>query len=188
MHTWCNSPTRQGSYTSKPSQQPTATAAISEEEGYISSRTTQSSFKNPSKISKPRKRLRKGHLKIIGPISSHTTLAAYQAAVSASPLLSLPCEIRNIIYAYALTSETQYLVYDKRHGRFKVSEIGAGLQQICHMVSRETMNMPLILNTLVFPPSTRSGEAEKKMVGCMGRIIRLAREFEWHDRLKIKVA
>jgi hypothetical protein len=188
MHTSCNSPTRQGSYTSKSSQQPTATAAISEDEGYISFKCTESSFQNPSKISKPRKRPRKSHLKIIGPISSHTTLAAHQAAVSASPLLSLPCEIRNKIYAYALTSETQRLVYDKQHDRFNVSQIGAGLQQTCQMVSRETMNMPLILNTLVFPPSTRSGEAEKKMVGCMGRIIRLAREFEWHDRLKIKVA
>jgi len=186
MHTSCNSPTREGSYTSKLSQESPVTIENSEPDGHNPSTTTRSSFKNPSKVSKPRRRPPKTHLKILVPVSSHTTPAAHQAAVSASPLLSLPGEIRNVIYIYALTSETNRLPYDKQHGRFGVSKIGAGLLQTCQMVSCETMYMPLTLNTIVFPTSTGSGEAELKMLGCMGRIIRLGHAFKWHGNLKFE--
>ena len=186
MHTSCNSPTREGSYASKLSQDSSVTIGNSEPDGYNPSTTTRSSFKNPSKVSKPRRRPPKTHLKILGPVSSHTTPAAHQAAISASPFLSLPGEIRNMIYVYALTSKTNRLPYDKQHGRFDVSKIGAGLLQTCQMVSCETMHMPLTLNTIVFPTSTGSGEAELKMLGCMGRIIRLGHAFKWHGNLKFE--
>jgi len=173
MHTSCNSPTREGSYASKLSQDSSVTIGNSEPDGHNPSTTPRSSFKNPSKVSKPRRRPPKTHLKIVGPVSSHTTPAAHQAAVLASPFLSLPGEIRNMIYVYALTSETNRLPYDKQHGRFDVSKIGAGLLQTCQMVSCETMYMPLTSNTIVFPTSTGSKEPELKMLGCIERIIRL---------------
>jgi len=187
MHTSCNSPTREGSYASKLSQDSSVTIGNSEPDGYNPSTTTRSSFKNPSKVSKPRRRPPKTHLKILGPVSSHTTPAAHQAAISASPFLSLPGEIRNMIYVYALTSETNRLSYDKQLGRFDVSKIGAGLIQTCHMVSCETMYMPLTLNTIVFPTSTGSGEAELKRLGCMGKIMRLGYAFNWHGSLKFEL-
>lgn len=91
-----------------------------------------------------------------------------------------------MIYTYALTSETKSLAYDKQHGRFSVAEIGAGLLGTCQMVSRETMYMPLTLNTLVFPSSTGSSETELKMLGCMGETIRLEYAFNWHGNLKFE--
>jgi hypothetical protein len=187
MQTSFNSSMRQGSYALIPSRQSTATTSFGDDNGPTLSKTLQSSFKTPSKISKPPKRPRKAHLKILGPVFSHTTLAAHEAVVLASPFLSLPGEIRNMIYTYALSSETQCLAYDKRHGRFNVSGIGAGLLQTCHMVSRETMYMPLLVNTLVFSSSTGGGETEEKMLKCMGRIIRLGGKFGWRDDLDIKV-
>jgi len=186
MHTSCNSPTREGSYASKLIQESSVTTKLSEPDSHNPSTTTRSSFKNPSKVSKPRRRPPKTHPKILGPVSSHTTPAAHQAAVSASPFLSLPGEIRNMIYVYALTSKTNRLPYDKQHGRFDVSKIGAGLLQTCQMVSCETMYMPLTLNTIVFPTSTGSGEAELKMLGCMGKIMRLGSAFNWHGSLKFE--
>ena len=81
-----------------------------------------------------------------------------------------------MIYAYALTSETRHLTYDVQHGRFDVSGIGAGLLQTCHMVSRETIYLPLLLNTLVFGSPTGSGEKEERMLRCIGKVIKLWRE------------
>jgi hypothetical protein len=187
MHTSCYSPTRQASYASTQFNESPVAAESVQAEGFKSSKTPKSPFQNSSKISKSYKRPRKTHLKFLGPLSSHTTLAAHQAAIVASPLLSLPGELRNMIYAYALTAETKLLTYDDRDGRFDVSGIGAGLLQTCHVVSRETMYLPLLLNTLAFGSSTGSGENEERMLKCLGKVINLGWKIELKDGVDIEV-
>jgi hypothetical protein len=178
---------RQGWYASTPSKQAPVTAESGQTEDFKSSKVVKSLFQNSSKISKTRKRSRKTHIKVLGPLSSHTILAAHLAAIAASPLLSLPGEIRNMIYAYALTSETKLLAYNNQRGRFDVSRIGAGLLQICHMVSRETMYLPLLLNTLVFGSPTGSGDNEERMLKCLGKIINLGWEIGSRDGVDIEI-
>lgn len=186
MHNSCYNPTLQTLHASILSKEPQISTKPGQAEGFEPSRTTKFLFRKSSKTFRSYKRPRKTHNKILGPLSSHTTLAAHQAAIAASPLLCLPGEIRNMIYAYALTSETRHLAYDVQHGRFDVSGIGAGLLQTCHMVSCETMYLPLLLNTLVFGSSTGSGEKEARMLRCMGKVIKLWREIGLKGRADIK--
>jgi hypothetical protein len=179
---------RQDSYASTLSKQAPVVAGSSHAEDYKSYKIPQLPIRNSSKISKPHKRPPKTHPKILGPLSSHTTLAAHQAAIAASPLLSLPGEIRNIIYAYALTSETKCLLFDTQHGRFDVSRIGAGLLQTCHMVSREAIYLPLVLNTLVFSFSTSSDESETRMLKCLGKVIKLGWQIGLKEGVDIEIS
>jgi hypothetical protein len=68
----------------------------------------------------------------------------------ASPLLSLPPELRYLIYSYALTSPTGTLTFNRVTRRLDVSLIGAGLLTACRPLFEETRYMPLQLNLLVF--------------------------------------
>lgn len=176
MDTSCYNPTLQTPHASTLSKEPQISTKPGQAESFEPSRTTKFLFRKSLKTFRSYKRPRKTHTKILGPLSSHTTLAAHQAAIAASPLLCLSGEIRNMIYAYALTSEKRLLAYDVQHGRFDISGIGAGLLQTCHMVSRETIYLPLLLNTLVFGSPTGSGENEERMLRCIGKVIKLWRE------------
>jgi hypothetical protein len=119
------------------------------------SRPTSSPFKSTSRVTKPRKPARKSHIKLLGSLHAHTTLTAHQAAISSSPLLSLPGEIRSMIWEYAMTVSSGCLHYSTSEGRFDVSGIGAGLLTSCHLVALETTLLPLRPNTLVFEPPKR---------------------------------
>ncbi|KAF2629250.1 hypothetical protein BU25DRAFT_420128 [Macroventuria anomochaeta] len=65
-------------------------------------------------------------------------------------LFKLPAELRNMIWNYALTSDTGTLQYNPSTKRFDVSHIGAGLLTTCRSISIETLYTPVRLNTLVF--------------------------------------
>lgn len=67
----------------------------------------------------------------------------------APTLLTLPPEIRNMIWDYALSSDSGTLYYDNRIKRFDVPSIGAGLMTTCRSTFNETLFAALRPNTLV---------------------------------------
>lgn len=93
------------------------------------------------KVARPRKR----HPKILGPAPDVDL-----SVLMASPLLSLPSELRLLIYEYALTSPTGTLHYCTTKQCFDYSSIGNGLLTTCSTIAHETLYLPLRLNTLVF--------------------------------------
>ncbi|KAF1945259.1 hypothetical protein EJ02DRAFT_339008, partial [Clathrospora elynae] len=98
-------------------------------------------------ISKSRRKARKHHVKFHRPLYNDPITVA---ARDASPLLSLPGEMRSIIYRHALTSSTGSLGFGAEEQRFDCSRIGAGLIGTYHSVAVEMRYLYLGLNNLAF--------------------------------------
>ncbi|KAH7079459.1 hypothetical protein FB567DRAFT_122706 [Paraphoma chrysanthemicola] len=91
---------------------------------------------------------------------------------------SLPAEIRNQIYVYALTSPTGSLTFDPLRGRFDVSDIGAGLLITSRSLYEETRYLPLQLNQLVI-------DAWGYM-GLLSKLNRLEQDMGWMLRVDVR--
>lgn len=97
-------------------------------------------------------------------------------------LPTLPAELRNRIWDYALRSDTETLRWDPWTKRFDVTDIGAGLLTACRCTSGETLYTPLRLNTLVLDVG-KVGDVDLWMV--LARLERRVQETENGLRLDI---
>ncbi|CAO2647149.1 Nn.00g080710.m01.CDS01 [Neocucurbitaria sp. VM-36] len=145
------------------------------------------SRKKPSKPHRksfrPYKKATKTHPKILGPIADPEDVQRYK--MTKSPLLSLPAELRQMIWEAALTSPTGSLTYDSSKKRFNVSSIGAGLLTTCHFVALETQYLPLQLNKLVFNMPT---PANVDFMVFLARLNRLEAALGWVLRMDVRFA
>ena len=107
---------------------------------------------DPTSLQKAlRKRARKVHPKVLGPLHADTP-------IQTSRLLRLPAEIRIMIWELIMTTETGELHYDAEENGFTV--VGPcrswrwevpGLLMTCHQVALETLWLYLKVNSVVFP-------------------------------------
>jgi hypothetical protein len=104
------------------------------------------SFQKP-----PRKRARKVHPKVLGPLQADTP-------DQTSRLLHLPVELRLMIWELVMTTETGKLHYDAEENGFTV--VGShrswrwevpGLLMTCHQVALDALWLYLKVNSVVFP-------------------------------------
>lgn len=119
----------------------------------------------------PKQRSPKTHPKLLGPLDVTT----WQATTK-SRLLSLPPELRNMIWEFALTSPTGTLEYSPKSHRFEVSPLGVSLLTTCHLTALETQYLPLKLNKLVFPcPGTflRFMNKRARIEAKLGRVLEM---------------
>jgi hypothetical protein len=148
------------------------------------SQAQQISFENPTKISKPRRRAKKHHLKFLGPAQDKFTTTSSKTI---SPLLRLPGEIRNLIYFYTLTSPTSALVYNASEMRFETSGIGLGLLSSCHAIALETQHLHFKLNTLLFALGNGEALRDREMTTILRGLARLACAKGWRFQIEIKL-
>jgi hypothetical protein len=66
------------------------------------------------------------------------------------PFLNLPAELRNIIYSYALTKDTQVLVVKTSRKNNLGPNKTLSLLSVCRKIHTETALLPFTLNTLRF--------------------------------------
>jgi len=104
---------------------------------------------NSPRITKRQTRSPKTHLKILGPL--------YSSSPAQSRLLSLPAELRAMIWEAAFTSPTGTLHFSPTARHFDVSTIGAGLLTACHLTALETQWLAPRMNTLRFPSLGAAG-------------------------------
>ena len=131
-----------------------------------------------TRISKPaRRRPLKTHPKVLGPLAtSYATASLHQ---SSSRLLSLPPEIRNLIWTQALTSSDGTLRYNTSESRFEGQDVALSLPATCHQVALETQYLAVKVNKLVFEDAegylrwrkrlsgVEAGTGWKVRVGCV---------------------
>ncbi|KAF1968707.1 hypothetical protein BU23DRAFT_257641 [Bimuria novae-zelandiae CBS 107.79] len=130
--------------------------------------TAEKRASQPTGITKPpRRRPRKTHPKVLGPLSTQYTTPS---AVQMSRLLSLPPELRNIIWSYALTSDDSRLHYDSAAVRFDTSQIAAGLPATCHQTALETLYLSLRCNTLCFDSKAAFLRWTRRLVAVEGKL------------------
>lgn len=117
------------------------------ERGNTTARTPTSSSSRAGVDKTTRRRPRKTHPKVLGPLGGQYEVPS---AVQTSRLLSLPFEVRNKIWSFALTGKDATLRFDSDARRWDTKEIGAGLSTACHQIALETKDVPLKVNRLSF--------------------------------------
>jgi hypothetical protein len=102
--------------------------------------------------------------------------------ITPSSLLSLPAELRNLIYTFALTSSTRALTFNASTRRFDVLPIGAGLLTTCSQLFDETRYLPLQLNRLVFEMDAPS----VWFMVLLSKLNRLEEDMGWVVKMDVK--
>lgn len=131
--------------------------------------TNEAPSQNLIKTSKSRPRARKHHLKLLGPVPDHATTTQ----PTTSSFLSLPPEIRRIIYIYALTSPGSFLTYDWSRMRFQLQDIAFGLLTACHAIALETQYLHFKLNTVIFRAYQDHGVTQREISTLVRGLLRL---------------
>lgn len=111
----------------------------------------------------------------------YSVVTSTMSAKTQSPLLALPAEVRAMIWEFALTSPSGYLLFVQCTERFDVSDIGAGLLSTCKSVFEETRYLPLRLNVLHFHETQ---DLELPYVEIMTKLMRIETKNGWTLRIE----